>query len=49
MFTSWFSTNTDVTDLRHLQEALEDAGRLKDEFQCQAAMERGSHTPTPYQ
>jgi PAS domain S-box-containing protein len=37
--TSWFGTNTDVTDLRRLQEALRDSSRLKDEFLAMLAHE----------
>lgn len=35
----WFGTNTDVTDLRVLQQALEEAGRRKDEFLAMLAHE----------
>lgn len=30
--TRWFGTNTDVTELRHLQEKLKESARRKDEF-----------------
>lgn len=35
----WFGTNTDVTDLRVLQQALEEEGRRKDEFLAMLAHE----------
>jgi PAS domain S-box-containing protein len=37
--TRWFGTNTDVTELRELQEALKEADRRKDEFLAMLAHE----------
>jgi len=37
--TQWFGTNTDITDLRSLQQALEEENRRKDEFLAMLAHE----------
>jgi PAS domain S-box-containing protein len=37
--TRWFGTNTDITEMRQLEEALKEADRLKDEFLAMLAHE----------